>query len=517
MPARLMRFDSWPTGAKLLLILSAALLPLGLALAWAASDSLEEANAANREAAEQQGRGAAKAIESLIARNALALRIAANGAFRDGGSGGGARLCEAASRSLALTPAIASRFTIRDPSGQVLCATGGFQPSGNEALVAPGDIRLWASPEDRTVKYRVGVIGGMATGDLTLDELRAGVRDAVGHVRAVSVGDGAAELPVFDSGNAARRDRQALQRTYAIGNNQLHVRTVSDIRRTTLFDRVATLLPLLMWVVAAMLSWLLVKRLLILPLGRLKSAVIHYQPGDERLVLPERLGPAAEIRELGQAFERAVERIEQSERQMAEAFEGQRRLVREVHHRVKNNLQVVASLLNIHGRSAATPEASAAYAAIGRRVDALSVVHRNHFAEVEENRGIAMRPLLVELAATLRASAPDEARSMTIQLDVDHLHTTQDAAVATAFFVTEVVEYAMLRAPGDSVEIELRRASELTARLTISSAILVDGGEEDDRERHQFSRVIGGLARQLRSPLDEKLGRLSVDVPVFPD
>ncbi len=201
---------------------------------------------------------------------------------------------------------------------------------------------------------------------------------------------------------------------------------------------------------------------------------------------------------------------------MAEALEGQRRLVREVHHRVKNNLQVVASLLNIHGRSATEEAARAAYAAIGRRVDALSVVHRNHFAEVEESRGIALRPLLVELAATLRASAPDGISAVSIQLDVDHLHTTQDAAVATAFFVTEVVEFAMLAQPGEAIEIELRRVSELAARLTISSNALMSDGEAD-AEREQFSRVIGGLARQLRSPLDEKIGRFSVDIPVFPE
>jgi two-component sensor histidine kinase len=267
---------------------------------------------------------------------------------------------------------------------------------------------------------------------------------------------------------------------------------------------------------AALLSWWLVRRLLIRPLDRLKRAVIAYQPGEERLQLPDRLGPTAEIRDLGLAFERAVDRIEQSERQMAEALEGQRRLVREVHHRVKNNLQVVASLLNIHGRSATTAEASAAYAAIGRRVDALSVVHRNHFADVEESRGISLRPLLVELAATLRASAPDDARATPIQLDVDNLYTTQDAAVAAAFFITEIVEFAMLANPGKAIEVELRRVGELSARLTISSNALMTDGEED-AEREQFSRIIGGLARQLRSPLDEKIGRFSVDIPVFPD
>ena len=277
------------------------------------------------------------------------------------------------------------------------------------------------------------------------------------------------------------------------------------------------LLPLLMWVAAALLSWWLVRRSLIQPLGRLQRAVMTYQPGDGDLEIPERLGPATEIRELGSAFVRSVERIEVSERQMAEALEGQRRLVREVHHRVKNNLQVVASLLNIHGRSATSGEARAAYAAIGRRVDALSVVHRNHFAEVEDSRGIALRPLLVELAATLRASAPDDARAVPMQLDVDPLFTTQDAAVATAFFVTEVVEYAMLHQPGEPIEIELRRVSELAARLTISSNALMKADGDEGNERDQFGRIIGGLARQLRSPLDEKIGRLSVDIPVFPE
>lgn len=513
MPRQLSRFDRWPTGAKLLLILSAALLPLGLALAWAARDSLDEANGANLDNAEQESRAAARAIESLIARNALALRIAANGAFQSNARDP----CRAAAQSLALTPAIANRFVIRDPGGQALCAHGGFSPRQDAPLAAPGDIRLWVSQADRTIDYRVGLVGGMATGDLSLDELRAGIEDASEHLYEVSVDDGEFNLSILDDEPSHATDRQALHRSYSIAGGQLRVRTVAEVGRTVLFDQVAMSLPLLMWVAAALLSWFLVRYLFVQPLGRLKRAVIAFQPGDGALELPDKLGPATEIRELGNAFERAVDRIEQSERQMTEAFEGQRRLVREVHHRVKNNLQVVASLLNIHGRSAGTPEARAAYAAIGRRVDALSVVHRNHFADVEENRGIALRPLLVELAATLRASAPDDARATTIQLDVDALHTTQDAAVATAFFVTEVVEFAMLRRPGEPLEIELRRVSELAARLTISSEMLVGDEDGADSEREQFSRVTSGLARQLRSPLDEKLGRLSVDVPVFPD
>jgi two-component sensor histidine kinase len=189
--------------------------------------------------------------------------------------------------------------------------------------------------------------------------------------------------------------------------------------------------------------------------------------------------------------------------------------VREVHHRVKNNLQVVASLLNIHGRSAESSDAREAYVGIGRRVGALSIVHRNHFAEMEENRGIALRPLVTELAAELRATAPEAARGLTIELDLDSLFTTQDAAVAVAFLITEIIEFAMLNAPEEPIELSLGRTSELTARLSLESPVLLP---DDDGEggKVQFERIVSGLAKQLRSPLDRKLGRYSVDLPVFP-
>ena len=204
-----------------------------------------------------------------------------------------------------------------------------------------------------------------------------------------------------------------------------------------------------MWIAAALITWLLVSRLLIRPLQRLERAVARYRPGESQLDLPRKLGPSTEIQELRDAFARAVARVDQSEREMTGALEGQRRLVREVHHRVKNNLQVVASLLNIHGRSAEAPEARAAYAGISRRVGALSIVHRNHFAEMEENRGIALRPLMSELAAELRAGAPEAARGLSIDLDLETVDTTQDVAVAVAFLITEIVEFAMLNAPED--------------------------------------------------------------------
>ena len=502
------RFARLPTAAKLLLILTAVLLPIGIVLVWLGESGIRQANSALLQRSEDQSRMAASAVESLIARDALALRIAANGALSDGIG----NACQRAERSLAIAPAVSQNFELENADGNPLCANGNVGETGELPHVAPGDIALQLAPEGGAVALRVGVIGGMATALVPVADLRSAALAANSNVQTLVLHAGAEELEVI----AAPADPTLHWHVsdWPIANGKLRVRVGAVDRRITTMDRLVLLLPVLMWIAAALLTWLLVSRLLIRPLKRLERAVFQYEPGGA-LDLPRRLGPSEEIQELRDAFARAVTRVEESDAEMSTALEGQRRLVREVHHRVKNNLQVVASLLNIHGRSATTAEARSAYAGISRRVGALSIVHRNHFAEMEENRGIALRPLITELAAELRAGAPEAARSLRIDLDVESVNTTQDVAVAVAFLVTEIVEFAMLHCPSDPIEISLRRTSELTARLTLGSGVLVPD-EDGTNEKVQFERIVGGLAKQLRSTLDRKLGSYSVDLPVFP-
>jgi two-component sensor histidine kinase len=502
------RFGRLPTAAKLLLILTAVLVPIGVALIGLGETGIRQANSALRQRSSDQARLAAGAVESLIARNALALRIAANGAL----SQNGGNPCDRARRSLSIAPAVSQSFELEGADGKALCSNGTVGDTSNLPLVAPGDIRLRVAPDAHAVAVRVGVINGMATALVPLEDLRTAAAESA-EVQELILHDSENELRVLGPSSDPGGDLRISD--WPIGRGFVRARVATTEHRITAVDRLVLLLPVLMWIAAALITWLVVSRLLIRPLKRLERAVVQYQPGGGSLDLPRKLGPSEEIQELRDAFARAVARVEESDAEMTSALEGQRRLVREVHHRVKNNLQVVASLLNIHGRSATNLEARSAYAGISRRVGALSIVHRNHFAEMEENRGIALRPLITELAAELRAGAPESARSMRIDLDIDSANTTQDVAVAVAFLITEIVEFSMLHCPSDPIEISLRRTSELTARLTLSSPVLVP--EEDERsEKIQFERIVAGLARQLRSTLDRKLGRYSVDLPVFP-
>ena len=100
------RFARLPTAAKLLLILTAVLLPIGIAMALIGEIGMRSANRAIAGQAFDHARITARAVESLIARNALALRVTANAALASGPAGA----CERMRNALAIAPGVAQQF-----------------------------------------------------------------------------------------------------------------------------------------------------------------------------------------------------------------------------------------------------------------------------------------------------------------------------------------------------------------------------------------------------------------------
>jgi len=294
------------------------------------------------------------------------------------------------------------------------------------------------------------------------------------------------------------------------------MRLRASVPPVTATDILVILTPVLMWLWASIVGWIIVQWLLLRPLKRLQNEISAYRPGVS-FDLPSVRSPAHEITALGQAFDQVTQTVTRHEAELEAAVVRQTRLVREVHHRVKNNLQVVASLLNLHSRGSTNEDVAAAYASIQRRVDALAVVHRNHYAELEANRGVSLRSLISELAANLRATAPASAAGMQIRLAIAPVYVTQDVAVSVAFLITEIVEFGML-CGSTMVSVVIEPEGDGTARLSLEVDSLAEMAECDEALSDRFDRIVTGLARQLRSTLerDPSRGRYSVVLNVLP-
>jgi two-component sensor histidine kinase len=100
-------------------------------------------------------------------------------------------------------------------------------------------------------------------------------------------------------------------------------------------------------------------------------------------VRPRRLQQApAEFRALGQAVEEMAAAVEHRDQALRDALDEQTVLLREVHHRVKNNLQIVGSMLSLQVQRSGDPAAREALLDALVRVDAMALGQR--FIQAQE-------------------------------------------------------------------------------------------------------------------------------------
>lgn len=283
---------------------------------------------------------------------------------------------------------------------------------------------------------------------------------------------------------------------------------------------VSLVMPLLLWLGAAFLGWIVVRWALIQPLVALRREVATYTPG--KVVHPPSSATfaSAEIVELGEAFHEMSKEVAEHEGEMQAALMRQTKLTREVHHRVKNNLQIISSLISLHWRAAENPPIAACYMGIQRRVDALAVVQRNHYAELDEGKGVRARPMIHEIASGLKTSAQIQTGTeMEVATDCDDVYLHQDVAAPIAFMTAELADLAIALGQGESLTISLVRVPDDPgrARFAVSSPAFRRVAAADADKVELFERVLNGLARQLRTPLehDWEAGRYHLLVPVL--
>lgn len=507
------RFARLSTGLKMLLILSAGLFPLGLIAILASVQSSRENSAERAAETHASLQLSAQRINSAIARAALTIRSASAAVALSGPDSG---VCVSTLERLARAQPSPGRFALYGAGNELRCATAGYAPP--PVLANPNRLRsqVALSKNGEALRFALFDSQGMleGTGEFSRASLAMLTADTPGAFDLELIqGDRRMLLRDDYAGGPLVRTQQM---SAPVASRRIELRISAGAVPISAAELLMILLPVMMWIAAAAIGWYIVDRLLLRPLVRMQKAVSAYRPGDRHIDMPTLSSPAREIGALGLAFDQVTRTVARHESDLEAAVERQTRLVREVHHRVKNNLQVVASLLNLHSRGSRNEDVAAAYASIQRRVDALAVVHRNHYAELEENRGVALKPLISELAANLRATAPRSAAGMTIRIDIAPCHASQDVAVSVAFLITEVVEFAMF-CGGSGVTISLRPTEAGAARLAIETDSLKADVPCDPMLTERFDRIVTGLSRQLRSTLtrDVDRGRYSLTIAVL--
>lgn len=179
-------------------------------------------------------------------------------------------------------------------------------------------------------------------------------------------------------------------------------------------------------------------------------------------------------------------------------------LLREVHHRVKNDLQLISSLLSMQARRLTDSESVDAFAECQSRVQTIALIHEYMY----QSENIARLPLsrnIRGLAANLLrvVGPPHQAIGLEVEVE-DHLELPVDRAIPCGLILNELMTNALKHAfpagrPG-TIRVELRRAGENRVALAVSD----DGIGLDERSNGDGSlgwRLVRSFAEQLGAQL----------------
>ncbi|HNI04230.1 MAG TPA: sensor histidine kinase [Flavobacteriales bacterium] len=212
-----------------------------------------------------------------------------------------------------------------------------------------------------------------------------------------------------------------------------------------------------------------------------------------------------------QREQRAERRERQSitqERRLAKVISERETLDREVHHRVKNNLQVVSSLLHLQAERVADPGTRNEFTRGKRRIDSMALVHHKLYAQTDL-RAIDLRLFMDQIANAVRAMHEPTSRGVSHAVDTGGITANADTAIQLGMILCELLSNAFLHAfpyiTGGHIDIEVREAEDGMYRMTVR-----DNGKGIERQGQDNGAELGlELAEGLAEQID---GRLEITV-----
>jgi two-component sensor histidine kinase len=197
-----------------------------------------------------------------------------------------------------------------------------------------------------------------------------------------------------------------------------------------------------------------------------------------------------------------ITRINLAEKKLRASLEEKDLLLKEVHHRVKNNMQVIYSLLNLQSEHIEDPQALRMFKDSQNRVKSMAMVHEKLYRSEDLARinfAEYLRSLTIDLLRSYRAGSD----RIQLKIDVQDAFLGIDSAIPCGLITNELVSNSLKHAfPADTkgeIHIELFKDDNGELTLTVSDNGI--GFPEGVDFRNTES-----LGLQLVNTLTEQLG-----------
>jgi two-component sensor histidine kinase len=252
---------------------------------------------------------------------------------------------------------------------------------------------------------------------------------------------------------------------------------------------------------AALLAvWLGADRWCVQPLRYIRDFADRVARGDDMKLDPTRpWGP--ELASVGEGVRAMAAAIASREAELRDGLEQRDHMLREIHHRVKNNLQMISSLLNLQAGEIRSPRIRRFFGDAQNRVLTLSILHR-HLYERSSWALVDFQQFISDLVRQISVGRrnPDRPQPR-YQIRAPIMAVGPDIAIPIGLIVTEAVSSALGRNFNhvSAPEIRIEAADKAgMVELSIEDNGAGGGGSLGSDARGGFGlTLIRGLAMQL--------------------
>ncbi len=205
----------------------------------------------------------------------------------------------------------------------------------------------------------------------------------------------------------------------------------------------------------------------------------------------------------GKNLLKAHHRLYKSKREIEERIEEKETLLKEVHHRVKNNLQTVSSLLSLQSRSVEDKKISSIIKSSQNRVVSMAMVHEMLYKRDDYLSKIEFKPYVEELCEYLIRSIKGNTNNIILDLDMPDFKLSIDTVIPLGLIINETVTNALKYGiPGEEngkLTVSLKKLDEVKYEMYLGDDGVGYPKEIGPKTSQSLGlKLIHNLARQLR-------------------
>jgi two-component sensor histidine kinase len=212
-----------------------------------------------------------------------------------------------------------------------------------------------------------------------------------------------------------------------------------------------------------------------------------------------------------QQLEATLEELQRKNEEIAgysSAISSERRenkvLLHEVYHRVKNNLQVVESLLKIKSRSLSDATARAAIETSIQRVHVMAMVHERLY-QMPDLGGVSLVAYLHDLIGVAMASRSQKPGQVELEFDVEEVPLSLDVAIPFGLLMNELIsnclDHGLSNGGAGKIHVSVRRTAKGVRVVVKDNGTGLPEGFDPAKSASMGLKLAASLARQLGGTL----------------